>query len=69
MVLTCVVKYAKVTGLRVAAGHDFGVLLYALAAATSLSVLLPTHQWLFSFAHLAVVAFLLFIAFGLFVIH
>lgn len=66
MILSCVAKHGKPAGLRAAAGHGFGVLLYAIASATGLSVLLLTHRWLFSFAQLAGAALLLFIAFGLF---
>ena len=48
MILSCVAKYGKAAGLHAATRHGFGVLLYAIASATGLSVLLLTLQLFFS---------------------
>ena len=66
MVLSCVAHYGKAAGMRAALGHGLGVLLYAFASATGLSVLILTHEQVFTYAQIAGSGLLLYIAFGLF---
>ena len=66
MILSCVAHHGKAAGMRSAIGHGFGVLLYAFASSTGLSVLMLTHERLFAYAQMAGSGLLLYIAFGLF---